>query len=228
MSIDEYFTNSNSRKNNNIHFSPSGNYKLIIENYATKPGCWDYSRGMIYKKNSDVCIADVKRNYGMFPYSWIENHTNGHDYLICGSNYQGQTVIELDRNKRIDYIPKEADNGSGFCWSKHYPSLDGKLLAVEGCFWGSNYEIVIYDFSNPMEPPWLELNRNNNVDDVDFVEWIDNNSCKIRRTYEWNKLLNKAKYELTDKEIDEMDKIENEDFKKIWETKTDSIIWKKN
>lgn len=223
MSRDKYFIKDNEKNNEEI-FSPSGKYKLVITEYTTKPGCWNYSRGRVYHKDSDECIADVKRNYHRFPYSWIESHANGHDYLICGADYQGQTIIELDTGKRVDYVPKSAQQGAGFCWVAHNPSPDGQLLAVEGCFWAAPYEVVIYDFSNPMEAPWLELARDS--DNEDFIEWIDNNSCKIGRSYEWSKKYNKREHELSDDELDDMDKLETtEGYAKVWEVRTDSIIW---
>jgi len=88
------------------HLSPSGKYKLVVTPYSTTNGGWDYSRGVVSIAGSVVTrsasrplgavLAEVLRNYGMFPFTFVEGHGNGHDYLICGEDYQGQTVVELD------------------------------------------------------------------------------------------------------------------------------------
>src|SRR5208337_3536652 len=76
--------------------SPSGKYKLIISRFKTKSGGWNYSQGKLFLTSTNEEIATIKRNYSSFPYLWIENHKNGHDYFVGGEDYQGQTVVELD------------------------------------------------------------------------------------------------------------------------------------
>ena len=203
--------------------SPSGKYGLIITPYTTGKGCWNYTLGEVFVE--DQLIALVKRNYSSFPYAWVEAHANGHDYLVCGENYQGQTIIELDTGKRIDYLPEMAKLGGGFCWTDIVPSFDGNLLAVVGCYWGSPYEVVIYDFSNPMDAPWIILNRD--IDNDTFVKWIDNTSCEIGRAYEFSKVYNKREKDLTEEELIDTDDREaaGEKYSNLWEFKTDSIVW---
>jgi len=137
------------------HLSPSGEYKLVVNSHATKPGCWDYTRGLVYRKGSDKPIAKVKRNYSSFPFCWID-HPNGHSYLVCGEDYQGQTVIELDTGKRRDHLPPEAEKGHGFCWADYRFDAATLMLVVEGCIWACPYEFRFYDFSDPMNG-WPEI-----------------------------------------------------------------------
>jgi hypothetical protein len=232
----DYYTKENCLiENRKSHISSSGKYKLVIDYYTTKKGCWNYSRGRVYDINSDELIADVKRNYGAFPFSWVDKHTNGHSYLICGADYQGQTIIELDTKQRVDYTPSSADSGVGFCWSDHIPSPDGNMLMVDGCYWACPYELRIYDFSEPMKMPLLELDVNLGWDE--FGGWMDDNSCKIKRDYEWSKVFNKSYYDLTDEEQDKMEELENKydsktdkenwvkNRKELWERRQDSIVW---
>lgn len=136
------------------HFSPSNKYKLIITNKETKPGCWNYSTGEV--SLNDNIIAVVNRNYGSFPFLFVENHPNGHDYLICGEDYQGQTVIELDTGKRINFLPPEAEKGFGFCWGSYEFNKENNILAVDGCIWACPYEFRFFDFSDPMNG-WPEI-----------------------------------------------------------------------
>ena len=53
-----------------------------------------YTRAVV--TGDDGTIAAVNRNYSSFWYCFIENHaTTGHDYLLCGDDYQSFTVCDL-------------------------------------------------------------------------------------------------------------------------------------
>lgn len=147
------------------HLSPSGKYKLVVTPYATKPGCWGYTQGLVYTVGSDTPIAEIQRNYSAFPFLFVEGHPNGHDYLIGGEDYQGQTVIELDTGARRDFLPEAAAKGHGFCWASYQFEPSVQLLVVQGCFWACSYETCFYDFADPMKGwPGLTLEPNEGVD----------------------------------------------------------------
>jgi len=71
-----------------FHVSPDEKYMLLINSYMTGKGTWNYTSGEVYAKDKGK-IFEVQRNYSEFPYAFVCNHSNGHDYLICGENYQG-------------------------------------------------------------------------------------------------------------------------------------------
>lgn len=133
------------------HFSASGKYRLVITPYSTGKGTWNYTQGTVYRVATGDRIAVVRRNYSAFPFLFVEEHPNGHPYLICGEDYQGQTVIELDTRRRRDFRPEAANQGVGFCWSSYQFHAPTQTLMVDGCYWGGPYEYKFYDFSNPME-----------------------------------------------------------------------------
>lgn len=148
----DYYTEGRARDAGQESFSPSGRYKLLVRYYGTKPGSWNYSRGTVWAADDPdgKPIADVKRNYSSFEFAWIEGHPNGHSYLVCGEDYQGQTVVELDTGRRRDHLPPEAKQGHAFCWidySFHAPTC---LLVVGGCHWACPYETRFYDFRDPL------------------------------------------------------------------------------
>lgn len=157
-----------------IHLSPSNDYKLVVTPYSDPGGGSGRTQGLIYQNGSDIPIAEVRRNYGVFPHAWVEGHRNGNSYLICGEDYQGQTVVELNTTKRIDYVPDGARKGWGFCWGSIHPSPDGQMLAVEGCFWACPWEIRVYDFADPMNHPLAELGSGGELDT--FIRWDGDNS----------------------------------------------------
>src|SRR5690606_34715896 len=125
-------------ENQKTELSPSGNYKLIIISYGTQKGCWDYTKGDVYDSQNNL-IFEVKRNYSSFPFLWIENHSNGNTYLVCGEDYQGQTVLELNTGKRLDFLPEAAKKGHGFCWADYRYHKESNILTVCGCFWACSY-----------------------------------------------------------------------------------------
>ena len=153
--------------------SPSGRYKLVYDHYSTGKSTWAVSRGRVYDSSGEE-VADVKRNYPAFPYTWVEDHPDGHDYLVCGSDYQGQTFIRLDTGERFDHLPDAASKGFGFCWAEHHPSPDKTLLAVDGCYWAAPYEVVVYDFRDPMSPP-LEITRFSQ----NFLKWEEDGTLVV-------------------------------------------------
>ena len=139
------------------HQSPSGRYELQIVARIPRRG-WEYSEGTVRDRGGNS-IAVIRRNYPQFPFAWCEDHPSGHDLLICGEDYQGQTIIELDTGERTGYLPGAAESGHGFCWTKQYVAPDKTVLIVDGCNWACPYELVAFDFSQPMQLPYPELHR---------------------------------------------------------------------
>jgi hypothetical protein len=181
-SIETYFTDANRDPDSTqTHVSPSGLFNLEISGYATKPDAWNYSRGVVRDLNN-VILADVKRNYSSFWYTWIQ-HPNGCEYLLCGEDYQGYSVINLTKGTTKVYFPDEGYGGTGFCWTAVYPSPDNLVLAVDGCYWACPYEIVFYDFTDPERLPLLELGRLTNT--LNGSSWLDNQRFNVMREVEF-------------------------------------------
>lgn len=110
------------------------------------------------KKNS-APEGEIWRNFHAKPYKLIA-HANGKRYLLCGSDYQGFTVIDLDDEAAIHYLPKEAFDGSGWCMAQilSYDQQSNRVKLV-GCHWADRYEIRTYDFSIPEAMPWPLLEQ---------------------------------------------------------------------
>lgn len=176
--IEKHFVPKKEGTGKKCLLSPSLRYSLHVTPYETSKGYWDYTRGEVYdtqgQEGKGVKIADVKRNYSMFPFEWVEGHPDGHDYLVCGEDYQGQTVIQLDTGKRVD----TEDNQWGFCWAKIDASPSKDVLAVSGCYWGGPYEVVLFDFADPMKVPHPEIVRANNRIYDDAV-WGEDGSISL-------------------------------------------------
>lgn len=168
------------------HLSPSGSYVLETSAYSTGPNTWNYSRGIVRRASDRSVVADIKRNYGSFWHAWVI-HPNGNEYLLCGEDYQGYNVIELPSGRNQIHFPEEGFSGAGFCWVVVHPSPDGLTLAVDGCYWACPYELVFYDFSEPMMLPLRELMRIEDFEDT--VGWDGADTFAYHRSEESNKLL---------------------------------------
>lgn len=142
------------------HLSPTGKYRLEIKDLRQEEG-FDHTLGIVTDAGTGEVIAEVERNFHSFPFAFIENHPSGKSYFVCGADYQGQTVIELETGRRRDCLSDEAEEGFGFCWAVYEYNAAHQLLVVDGCIWACPYEYRLYDFSSPMDGwPQLEITEN--------------------------------------------------------------------
>ena len=154
--IEEFFAAVPVAEPTETSTSPDGRFRLEIAEY-TGDGKY-FSRGIVRRLANSEMVADVKRNYSDFWYRWI-SHPNGNEYLLCGEDYQGHSCVNLtDGAYHVDF-PDDGYRGAGFCWTAAYPSPDGLVLAVDGCYWGCDYELVFFDFRDPDRLPYPELGR---------------------------------------------------------------------
>jgi hypothetical protein len=153
----KYFLDEYKLKETETHFSPSQKYRLYIEFYNYKEGYYRYSytKGMVTNLETQKTI-EIKRNIGHFLFKWMTK--DNREYLLCGQDYQGYSIVELNNLEIYDFVPEEAYEGLGFCWAS-IEDLDGDKLIVEGCIWAHEYERIVYDFSNPLKLPYPELER---------------------------------------------------------------------
>lgn len=145
-----------------------GPYSLDLYSLAKNGKHWPYTKAIVHTLAGEVVIY---RNYSSFPKTWIMNHKSGHDYLICGEDYQGQTVVNLTTGEKVSWVDPGARNGVGFCWASILVSDNSDFLAVNGCYWGAGYEAWIVDFSEPMNLPYPLLKR---FDYGDPIAWQGN------------------------------------------------------
>lgn len=164
--------------------SPDKNYILIITPVAFEEDdrYWAYTIGKVFKKNKNKTgslITSIHRNSEKFPFVFFENHEDGHDYFICGEDYQGQTVVQLDTGKRIDYIGEKANRGMEFCWQKYHLSPNKKILAVEGFSKNKPKDIIetnnirFFNFESPMNMPLKEIGNRISFHYSSGIAWQD-------------------------------------------------------
>ncbi|MGO4500091.1 hypothetical protein AB4114_29875 [Paenibacillus sp. 2RAB27] len=96
--------------------SPSKKFKLVVHHYNHEEGItrYNYTKGIVTDSDNNI-IDTIYRNLDPFLYSWVE--VNGTEYLLCGLDYQGYSVVDLLNRQTKHYIPEEAYKGRGFCWA---------------------------------------------------------------------------------------------------------------
>jgi hypothetical protein len=203
--IERFFVPENKSSDSaSLIASPSGHYELEIWRYSTVPNSWNYSQGIVRRSSDQKVIADVKRNYGHFWHAWVQ-HPNGNEYLLCGEDYQGYSIVNLTQEAYQVFFPESGYNGLGFCWTAVYPSPDGLILAVDGCYWACPYEIVFFDFSDPTTLPLPEIKRCQDVTDP-VIGWVDNDTFAFTVSYDTRKSDGVKYQDLSDEEQAVLDK----------------------
>ncbi|WP_143758998.1 hypothetical protein [Paenibacillus odorifer] len=160
-----------------IFYSPSGKFKLEIHHYNHVVGIirYNYTKGIITDSEHKT-IDIIYRNFGTFLFSWLE--INGIEYLLGGLDYQGYSIVNLSNKQTKHYVPEEAYKGHGFCWGEIIYFQQKKLIVIDGCYWACPYELVFYDFSNPMNMPYNELFRVEVDSITNWDNWKD--YCMVR------------------------------------------------
>lgn len=198
----------------------AGEYKLEVTLHANGP--WPYSKGRVFQ--GDRLITEICRNISSFPFLFVEGHPNGHDYLVAGEDYQGQTVVELDTGRRKEYLPELAAKGFGFCWAHYTASPSKKTLALSGCYWACPYEVRFVDFSDPMEHMPV-LSRIDSADSV--LSWHADkpDTCDIGAQYEYCTVVGKPTSEMTSEELAEADRQEEAGVSGVYEDRYHTQTW---
>ena len=153
--------------------SPCGRYRLTIDEFAVKENqtISEFVVATVLLREANEVVTTFLRNDSRLFYAWITR--NDHDYLLFPEDLEGQSIVDLTTRRIAGF----ADNEGGFIWTEFHPSPDKAKLAVIGCFWACPYQVVVYDFRDPMDVPLkvmaeIDLPGNN----AQFGQWTSNES----------------------------------------------------
>jgi len=103
--VEAYFTKKNIRSSHEqIVRSPSGSFELKIYEVVTGAGAWGYTLGIVKNLHTGSVICEIKRNFSHFWYAWVQ-HQNGYEYLLCGEDYQGYSVLNFEHRSLSRVFP---------------------------------------------------------------------------------------------------------------------------
>ena len=140
----------------------------------------------IILKNADKKVYEYYRfNSYSCGFNDIIHHKNGHGYYPFHVDMYGISYLDVDTLEVYNYIPegyehnKEYRCGESFIITDVHYDMESNLIAYGGCYWAAPYEVMVGDFSDPLNfNPHLVSLRNisdpeYNYEDIDFKEWKD-------------------------------------------------------
>ena len=157
-----------------IH-SPNNKFRLETSSYhQNKPDVnWNVSRVEVFDNFSNEVLFDFFAIDDADFHSWL--CVDGKEYLLFPEDmFGGQTVFDLANRQMASY----SENVDGFIATSFHLSPDGKLLATIGCVWAWPYEVRVYDFSEPMKLPLMEIMSLELLGGENTLTWLDNSSFK--------------------------------------------------
>ncbi len=198
--------------------SPSGRYTLTIGLHPQSTegkAYWGYTKGTVTGGDLSSPVV-ICRNYPGFPNLFVEDHPDGNDYLVCGCDYQSQTVVNLKTGETVDYTSPPS-----FCWAAYTASPSKRTLAVDGCYWGGPYEVIMVDFSQPMVS--LEILRKEEDEGYTWIESEPDTAYLDRSGRVCLLFGGKEERNLTDEEEDAASDAEDRG-EKVWAPK-ETLLW---
>lgn len=137
-------------------------------------------------KNADRMVYEYYCFDDHIPFTEIIHHKNGHRYYPFHIDLYGISFLDVDTLEVYNYIPEgyEHDDdrmcGESFIITDVHYDKESNLIAYGGCYWAAPYEVMVGDFSDPLDfnPHLISLHDildpEYNYDDIDFKEWKNN------------------------------------------------------
>ncbi|MDE7230852.1 MAG: hypothetical protein K2N56_10270 [Oscillospiraceae bacterium] len=132
------------------------------------------------------------------------HHSNGHRYFPFHIELYGISYLDLDSGEVYHYIPEGQRHPAEWTYGESFivtgVNYDRKtdLIAYEGCYWGGSNDVMVGDFSEPLnfdphlisvheiiDPEWEE------IDDIDFVRF-EGGELVVKCDYETEKTVSCA------------------------------------
>lgn len=129
--------------------SPCGRYQLIVDEFAIPDNSTtsDLVVATIQLRGTNEVVAQIMRNDSRLFYAWVTR--DDHDYFLFPEDLEGQSVVDLTERQIAGFAEKDG----GFIWTEFHPSPDKSKLAIIGCCWACPYQVLVYDFRDPMSLP---------------------------------------------------------------------------
>ena len=124
--------------------------------------------------------------YDMGHVSAIIKHQNGKNYFLFKTDLYGLNVYDMESKEIFYYMPEGYQHsyqqiyGESFIIISIHYDENTNLIAYEGCYWGGTSDVMVGDFSNPMNFNPILKSIHEMIDpeyecydDIDFDKWED-------------------------------------------------------
>lgn len=109
------------------------------------------------KKSDEIIYEYYYESFHLKPFTDFIYHSNGHRYWAFKVSLYGISCLDVDTLEVYNYIPEGYEHeeermcGESFIVADVHYDKESNLIAYGGCYWGGNYEIMVGDFSNPLD-----------------------------------------------------------------------------
>lgn len=112
-------------------------------------------------------------------------HSNGRRYLPFHVDLYGISYLDIDSLEAFNYVPEGYTHdffypcGESFIITDIHYDRNTDLIAYEGCYWGGPSDVMVGDFSEPLDfaPRLFDIGKIVDPDsegyDIDFKQWQD-------------------------------------------------------
>ncbi len=163
------------------------------------------------KKSDEIIFEYYYEGFQSEPFKDFIYHSNGHRYWAFKVSLYGMSYLDVDTMEVYNYIPEGYEHkeeymcGESFIVTDIHYDKESNLIAYGGCYWGGNYEIMVGDFSDPLNfnPHLVSIidifDPDGDFDyEFDFKEWKDGKlyvvcyggECKAVKSLSVDKLRN--------------------------------------
>ena len=157
--------------------------------------CRRAKNGVVYKYtfiqkchllHEETILFKYDSIYDMARVSAIITHQNGKSYFLFKTDLYGLNVYDMQSKDMFCYVPEGYQHryqqiyGESFIITAIHYDEKTNLIAYEGCYWGGTSDVMVGDFSNPMNfnPVLQSVHEQIDpeyecYDDIDFDKWED-------------------------------------------------------
>lgn len=147
------------------------------------------------KKNCNTVYQYTSRYNHAKVFSDFIYHRNGHRYYPFHVDLYGISYIDVDILDVFHYVPQGYDNdycavcGESFIVTDIHYDKETNMVAYGGCYWGSTNDVMVGDFSQPLnfDPRLVSIRKivdpeYEECDDISFAAW-DNGILVVKVDY---------------------------------------------
>jgi hypothetical protein len=158
-----------------VSYSPDGRYRLEVTAFQQSDlqDGRPVTQGVLIAQATGEPLFRIKREDDRFWHCWVQRDTGL--YMVCSETLEGQTVIDLQRRQLISYRSPE----DHFISTAMYPSPDGRMLAIVGCYQAGPREVRVYDFTAPMILPRPQLMGVLLDSQEEFTRWVNDRALEL-------------------------------------------------
>lgn len=172
-----------------LHDGYSVNYKSYVDEKENEKGTLITRARLLkcsLKKSGNIIYECYKNSHMSKPFSEFIYHSNGHRYHPFKVDLYGISYIDVDTLEVYNYIPEGYEHdysqlcGESFIITDIHYDKESNLIAYGGCYWAGLYDVMVGDFSNPLnfDPYLVSMSKVFDPEgdycyEIDFSEWKD-------------------------------------------------------